>query len=250
VPLGGRVPITVTADRRLGYQGAIDLEIAGLPSGVRASPATILTGQDSTVVTLEAVNNAAEGAAAPFKIVGRARVEGHELVRAADGDDPLRVAFLIPPPDLLISTEPREITLTPGNEATFTVKIARRNGFRGRVPCRILNLPPGVFVEAVGLNGVLVNEDESSRTIKLRAEDWVRPTEQPLYAVGTVESVSPTEHASGPLNLKVRAKTAPAAGTKVSIEVNPKWINLKVMIPPKVRKNLVHQFSRFETRGN
>jgi hypothetical protein len=50
VPLGGRVPITVTADRRLGYQGAIDLEIEG-PSDVSASPATILTGQDSTVVT-------------------------------------------------------------------------------------------------------------------------------------------------------------------------------------------------------
>jgi len=32
----------------------------------------------------------------------------------------------------------------------------------------------------VGLNGVLVTENQTSRTFTLRAEDWAKPIEQPI----------------------------------------------------------------------
>ena len=44
------------------------------------------------------------------------------------------------------------------------------------------------MVDNVGLNGVLVTEDQSSRTFTLRAEDWAWPLDQPIYVVAEVES--------------------------------------------------------------
>ena len=79
----------------------------------------------------------------------------------------------------------------------------RRNGFRGRVPCTVRNLPPGVRVVNVGLNGVLVTESQSTRTFTLHAEDWAKPITQPIYVVGEVESNSPTMHPSAPLVVEV-----------------------------------------------
>ncbi len=86
---------------------------------------------------------------------------------------------------------------------TVTLHIERQNGFKGRVPCSVKNLPPGVRVVNVGLNGVLVTESQSSRTFTLHAEDWAKPITQPVYVVGEVESNSPTMHPSAPITLQV-----------------------------------------------
>lgn len=86
---------------------------------------------------------------------------------------------------------------------TVTLHVERQNGYKGRVPCYVRNLPRGVQVVNVGLNGVLVTETQTSRTFTLRAEDWAKPIEQPIYVVGEVESNSSTSHASPPLELKV-----------------------------------------------
>lgn len=73
------------------------------------------------------------------------------------------------------------------------------------MPCSIENLPPGVRVVNVGLNGVLVTEAQTSRTFTLRAEDWAEAIDQPIYVVAEVESNSPTKHPSAPVLLKVAA---------------------------------------------
>ena len=83
------------------------------------------------------------------------------------------------------------------------------------MPCYIRNLPPGVKVVNIGLNGVMVTEANSSRTFTLRAEDWVKPIDQPIYLVGKVESNSPTLYASAPLRLKiVESKQTESASQK------------------------------------
>jgi hypothetical protein len=208
VPRGGRVPIVVTANRTLGYEGPIEVEVKGLPKGVKASPATIPAGQDSAVIVLTAPADAPapESPAAPFQVVGRAKVDGRELVRVAGADDPLRVASLMPPPDLVVTAEPREIILEPGKETPITLHCERKNGFQGRVPYELLGLPPGIVIVNIGFTGGFVTEKETSRTITLRAEDWVQAVEQAIYVVGTVESNSSTQHASLPLILKVLPK--------------------------------------------
>jgi len=141
----------------------------------------------------------------PIKIVGHAGVNGHDLIRTAnaDGEQPLQLASITPPPDVVVTMESREVSLEPGKDVSVTLHVDRHNGFKGRVPCTVENLPPGVRVVNVGLNGVLVTETQSSRSFTLHAEDWAQPVSQPIYVVAMVESNSPTMHPSEPLLLKV-----------------------------------------------
>jgi hypothetical protein len=211
VPRGGRVAVQVNADRAEGYQGAIELAITGLPKGIRAAAAEIPAGQDSAQIVLEATENAPSLQAAPFVITGSAIIEGRRVARPADGHSPLDVVAVMPSPDINITAEPERLVIEPGRTATVTLHVNRANGFAGRVQCVIKNLPPGVRVDNLGLNGVLVPAGETIQTFHLRAADWARPVEQPFYIVGQVESSSPTEHASPPIDLNVSGNRLAAA---------------------------------------
>jgi hypothetical protein len=209
IPKGGRIPLTVSADRLQGYEGPIEIEVKGLPTGVTAGPAKISAGEDSTVVVLSA--SAAASVDAPpgaMEIVGHATINGRDVARWANlnamlEEQSLQLATIIPPPDVVVTTDTRQVSLEPGQQVTVTLHIDRQNGYKGRVPCYVKNLPRGVQVVNIGLNGVLVTETQTSRTFTLRAEDWAKPIEQPIYVVAEVESDSSTNHASLPLELKV-----------------------------------------------
>jgi hypothetical protein len=211
IPKGGSTIVTVSLVEMRDYEGPIEIEVKGLPQGVSASPATIFPGQTSTVVVLSATADAhIDASTGPIDIVGHGKVGDHNLARSANADSEagrsLQLLSIIPPPDVVVTTEAREISLEPGKDVTVTLHVDRRNGFKGRVPCDIQNLPPGVRVVNVGLNGVLVTETQSSRTFTLHAEEWVKPITQPIYVVATVESNSPTLHPSPSLLLNVSAQ--------------------------------------------
>jgi hypothetical protein len=219
IPRGGSTLVTVSLIANRGFQAPIEIEVKGLPQGVSASPATVMPGQDSTVVVLSAAPDASlETRPAPINFIGHAQVNGHELDRTANSaggeDQPLQLASIIPAPDVVVTAESNQVSIEPGKEATVTLHIERHNGFKGRVPCLVQNLPPGVRVVNVGLNGVLVTEAQSSRTFTLRAEDWAQPITQPIYVVATVESNSPTMHPSEPLLLKVAANKQTASANQ------------------------------------
>ncbi len=78
-----------------------------------------------------------------------------------------------------------------------------------------MNLPHGVRVDDVGLNGVMITEQETSRVIHIVAEPWVQAQTQPLLIVGRVEVNSPlrNESAALPVELVVKA-TAPTAASR------------------------------------
>jgi hypothetical protein len=219
IPQGGSIPVTVSADRLQGYKGPIEIEVKGLPKGVTAGPCAIPSGQDSTVIILSAAQTApVESHATAIKVIGRAQVNGHTVEREANQGAPLQLASVIPPPDVVVTTDTREIPIEPGKEIKVTLRVNRQNGFKGRVPCNVENLPPGVRIVNVGLNGVLVTEAQTSRTFTIRAEDWAQPITQPIYVVAQVESNSPTRHSSPPLLLKVSDlnQTAHATGEHLS----------------------------------
>jgi hypothetical protein len=213
IPRAGSIPVTVSLDAIRGFDGPIEIAVQGLPKGVSASPAVIPPGQISTVVVLSAASDAAadspDSPKRPIEIVGHAVVNGRDLMRTANGDMPstraLQLASITPPPDVVVTTDSSDVSLEPGKEITVTLHVERHNDFKGRVPCTIENLPPGVRVVNVGLNGVLVTEAQSSRTFTLRAEDWAQPVKQPIFVVGMVESNAPTLHPSAPLLLQVSA---------------------------------------------
>jgi hypothetical protein len=232
IPKGGRIPLTVSVDRLQGYEGPIEIGVKGLPAGVTAGPAKISTGEDSTVVVLSASADASVDAPpGTMEIVGHATINGRDVARSAnlnamlDADRhpelSLQLATIIPPPDVVVTTDTQEISLEPGQQVTVTLHVERQNGYKGRVPCYIKNLPRGVQVVNIGLNGVLVTETQTSRTFTLRAEDWAKPIEQPIYVVAEVESDSSTNHASPPLELKVTEhKQAASTGGSQAPSVN------------------------------
>ncbi|HYM13847.1 MAG TPA: PPC domain-containing protein [Bryobacterales bacterium] len=230
VPRGGRVPVTVSAQRIDGFDGAIDVSIPKLPRGLRALNGRIAPGQYSTTLVLEA-DASADTPPSRFEVVGvsgrRTRnAEPREAVGSAilAGADlaPLSLVSLATPADITVTAEPQVLALKPGQQITATLHVRRAPGFKARVPLTIANLPPGVSVKDIGLNGILINEDETSRTIELEADPSARPIEQPFYAVGIVETNSPIpqRQASLPVTIRVLPPSAPdsASGAVASFK--------------------------------
>jgi hypothetical protein len=81
--------------------------------------------------------------------------------------------------------------------------VERHNGFTARVPISVMNLPHGVRVNDIGLNGVMITEEETSRTMHLVAEPWVQPQSQPIVIVGRVEVNSPLRNESAALPVEL-----------------------------------------------
>lgn len=202
VPSGGRIPLTVTALRGDDFDGPIEVTVADLPAGLTATRASILPGQVSTVLLLSAVAEASLKDSVPLKVTGT----GAGLTRHASPDDPLKLISVMPKPDIVMHAETKEVTLEPGGTAEVKVKISRNNEFGGRVPVIVGNLPPGVRVLDVGLNGVLINETETERSFTLEALTSAQPVEQNLVVSGNIETRAggqQTLYAAEPIRLKV-----------------------------------------------
>jgi len=89
------------------------------------------------------------------------------------------------------------------------VAIQRNNEYGGRVPVEVRNLPPGVRVIDVGLNGVLINETENRRKFVLEALPDARAIEQPIIVAGDIETRAggqQNSYAAEPVMLKVQPK--------------------------------------------
>jgi hypothetical protein len=186
VPVGGSVPVTVTAFRMDGFDGPIEVALDDLPAGLRATRGVIRPGQVATTLTLSADAGAKLEAAAPLKVSGA----GAGIKRAANLEDRMKLIALMPQPDVLMTAETREVTVQQGSTAEITVSISRQAGFRGRVPVEVRNLPPYVRVLDVGLNGVLITEDESRRSFTIEALPTAEPGDQLIYVSGAVETRS------------------------------------------------------------
>jgi hypothetical protein len=220
VPRGSRVPVTVTAFRHDGFDGPIHVKLAGLPAGVEATEGVILPGHTTVAVTVSAREDAA-AVASPFSVVAEAKVSagGEMVTRTADLERALPLVTVTTAPDVrVVSVEPKVIELEPGKRATVHAKIARGNGFTGRVPLNLLNLPFRVTVPNTGLNGILITEQQDGRDFVIEADPAAAPLEQTLYVTARAEvnSGEPNERASTPIILRI----LPAAGTPTAAGSN------------------------------
>ena len=96
----------------------------------------------------------------------------------------------MPKPDVMMTAETRELEVEAGKTAEISVAIQRQNGFGGRVPVAVMNLPPRVKLVDIGLNGVLINETETHRTFAIEALPNAEPIEQLIYVAADVETRS------------------------------------------------------------
>jgi hypothetical protein len=145
------------------------------------------------------------------QVHGKAQAGGVTVERSTGAADPLALVSLMPPPDLLVTAETREVEMEAGGTAEISLAITRQNQFGGRVPVRVSGLPPRVNIEGFGLNGVLINEDENRRSFVIAAAPNAAPGEYWIYVGGTVETRSPQQSAyMAPEPVKLRIKPGKA----------------------------------------
>ena len=206
LPPGTAVPIQVTAFRSEGMEEEIEVALRDLPPGYTATTGIIRAGMDRVTLLLHAPANAAGGFSFPLHLEGTAIVAGRRLVRVPPLRGPLAVVTVTSPPELTVATAESRVELAPGGSAWVTLRIQRQRGFQGRIPFDIRNLPHGVIVRDVGLNGVLITEDETTQRFELYAEPWTRPVTQPVIPIGRIETASPlrSEFPARPFQLVIR----------------------------------------------
>ena len=214
IPQGERVPVSVTALRDDGFDGNIHISVKDLPSGIHADDTVIPSGQMVATLMLHADADAVIGEAFPLKIQGTAEIDGKTISKRANLADTLQFVSVTTPADILITTDKREVVLEPGQDAKITVSVTRKNGFGGRVPVEVLNLPPHTDTPEVGLNRILITEEKDSRTFSIRALAGAKPLEQLIYVSGIVETRSPqpTAFTAEPIVLKIVERSGGAAG--------------------------------------
>ncbi|HVF86951.1 MAG TPA: PPC domain-containing protein [Pyrinomonadaceae bacterium] len=215
VPLGGSVHLTVTANRIDGFDGAIDVKLENLPKGLTATTGKILPGHFTTVLTISCpadLVNAARLSGSPLRVAGSAAISGEAVSRIAETDDPVSIISVAAPPELFVYVAQKEVRIEPGGTGEVTVAVKRADGFTGRVPVSVRNLPRNTTVK-VGLNGVLVTESETSRTFKIEADAKAAPLEQLIYVTGTVEtnSLIRSEYSAEPIKLIIVPKQSTVA---------------------------------------
>ncbi|MGI6456439.1 MAG: c-type cytochrome domain-containing protein [bacterium] len=211
IPLGGSIPVRMIASRLDGFEGEIEFRVEGLPEGFSATEGRILPNEETASITITAGENAQTTARdARFKVIATAEIEGKEVIRETS----FGMITVTQQPDVIITQEPRELTLNPGGTVAVNVKITRQNGFSGRVPIDVRELPTGVYVMDTGLNGILVTEEEDERTYIIYAEPWVQEMSFPIYSVAIVETRSPlpNRNVSEPSMLHIRKQNTLAQG--------------------------------------
>lgn len=200
VSRGSAIPVTLTADRIDGYEGPIDVRFESLPPGFHLPATRIAAGLYSTTIALYA-DATATFSGDPRKVILKGAGTGQPNAVSYQGTFDL--PRLIEPGDLVTTVKESEVTIKPGGQSKLTVHIERRNGFAGRVPIEVRGLPHGIRVLDIGLNGILVNEDETTRTVVIYAEPWVQAQVHPFVVLARREGKS-TEHAAKSVMLKVQ----------------------------------------------
>ncbi|SIO67681.1 WD domain-containing protein, G-beta repeat-containing protein [Singulisphaera sp. GP187] len=215
VPRGGTTLVTATIARLDGFDGPVDLTVDRLPAGLTATAARIEPDAFSASIGLSADPFAPAYSPPTWRVTGRAKPalgsnsEPGEWVQVVDPGGPAGGWIVVSPePNLTVEAAPTQVVIQPGQEISIRLTVKRADQFTGRVPIEVRNLPAGVRVLNIGLNGVLITEKQSERTISLYAEPWASATERPFYAVGKAEAAG-TEHSSAPIDLIV----GPGGGT-------------------------------------
>lgn len=213
----------VKANRIDGYEGPIQVEIKNLPPGFTAtSPLVIEAGHDLAFGTINAVANAPQ----PTKknslasvVTATAMIQGKKVEKKVKSftvklsKKPRVIISLHPSGSYVVKPGgekkdgdlklpiPQEWVIEPGQTIAATVRI-ERNGFKGRVQFEALrqNLPHGVIVDNIGLNGLLIVEGQSERTFYLTAAPWVPETTRTFHLQTGVTG----KQSSWPIVLHVR----------------------------------------------
>jgi hypothetical protein len=117
------------------------------------------------------------------KVTATARINGKAITHAVNNLGGLKLIAkpklqvkIVPASRKLAPGEPLELTIAPGETISARVVIGR-NGTKGRVSFGShdsgRNLPHGVYVDNIGLSGLLIVEGQTEREFFITADKWV-----------------------------------------------------------------------------
>ena len=164
VPAGGAVGLTVTSTRQ-GYNGPIEVSVAGLPEGFTASRSVIGPGRNDALLTIQAKPDAPSGVLHTIKVIGTAKIGDADVTDVAEFTGALRqrlanmrfppaalsstlVAAVAPPGGFSWVAEPAEIVFGKELSTTVKLKATRAEGFTDAIAVAVQppqnGLPPGI----------------------------------------------------------------------------------------------------------
>lgn len=191
--LGSGKEFSVTANRIDNFDGEIRVEIKNLPAGFGVTtPLVIPAGHNIARGTLNSLPTAkapTPDQAKAIEVTATADINAQPVIKPVNnfgeiklGDKPKIFVHVLPMETPAAPTTadpnaipmPYEITIQPGQTITARVRI-ERNGYEGRVQFEAINqnLPHGVIIDNIGLNGLMIVEGTTERVFFLTAADWV-----------------------------------------------------------------------------
>ncbi|HKQ38741.1 MAG TPA: c-type cytochrome domain-containing protein, partial [Verrucomicrobiae bacterium] len=185
VNAGSGQSFSVSAERLDGFDEDINVEINDLPPGFSVStPLVIQAGHIEAKGTINAAPDAPKPTNAMTRVTATAMIDGKAVKKDVNN---LGTIKLTNKPKLFVSLEPAsaanpDLTIAPGQTIPALLKI-QRNGHEDLVTFTVENLPHGVIVDNIGLNGVLIPKGQNEREIFLTAAKWVPETDRLCYAV-------------------------------------------------------------------
>lgn len=230
VNAGGGKEFAVVAKRKDEFDGEIKIEVKNLPPGFHVTERlTIQAGQTTAYGVLSADADAptpTKENSSKAKVFASARING-KLVKRKPlefgeiklAEKPKLLIRVLPASagDSTANSKPSEIIIAPGQTIPVVVRL-ERNGFDGEVKFGTefagRNLPHGVYVDNIGLNGVTLLKGQTERTIFLTARKWV-PEQSRYFHLRAAEEGNQT---SLPVMLRVRkgSGTPPPAANSVA----------------------------------
>ncbi len=184
---GSSIALSVAALRRDGFDGQIELTVAGLPRGVSAPTAIIGPGSNEGVIVISATDSA-ETTTSQIEVLGKSVEDGRTIVREAEfasltWDAPsqnaretarvarnmvLRVADEIAPIEVALGDNPLRET-SRGGKLTIPIQVTRRGEIKDKVTLAGYQLPAGVKAE------VKLDDNAATGELVLTVEPAAKP---------------------------------------------------------------------------
>ena len=213
---------TVRAERHDGFDGPIRIKFSNVPPGfLLSNPLLIEAGHNETDGTLYAQPTVDEKTAdwSKMNAIATAQINDKSITRVFSALGTVKLATAPTKLHLNLENFParadrQPVIIAPGQIVSVLLKV-RRNGGNDIISLDVDNLPHGVIVDNIGLNGVQSAAGETEREVFLSCARWVGEQDRPFHVVlGSARSTTGNDgkQTSLPLLLQVRKpKSATAA---------------------------------------
>lgn len=226
---GSGKEFSINVERLDGFEGEVQIDIEGLPPGFYAStPIRVQAEQTLALGTITALADAPKPTpeqAKGTKVFASATINGKLVKKEINNFGEIKLAGKPKVLVRLVPTgspatgdvagmapwqKPLELVVEPGKTVSAKVRI-ERNEFKERVQFGNFdsgrNLPHGVYVDNIGLNGLMIVEGQTEREFFITAAKWVPEQTRTFHLQSQVDG----NQTSWPVILHVRKATKVAA---------------------------------------